>query len=230
MNNKRKNTIIWALTIILLLGFLSCGPSNPQSPRFIAVTASATVKVKPDEVVFKLAISTTDNDLSKSKDMNNLLSRKLIALCKEFKIAEKDIQSDSIQILRDFENNNKLKTKAFNGYQIRKKFKIVLRDFTKYESFYSKIIESDVTSDCKVIFTSSKYDKLLKETQRAALKKARKKAKYMAKSLKQSIGEAILIEENPDSHVQIGPGLRELNDEIESKTVLRGMLEVSTRV
>ena len=230
MTATHKTTIIFTLTVILLSGFLSCGPSNFQSPRYIAVSASATVKVKPDMVIFKLHISTIHKELPKSKEMYNHLSRKLIALASQFKIAENDIRTDFIQISKEYENNNKSKKITFKGFRIRKKFTIILRDFSKYEPFYSQLIESDVTSHCEVTFTSSNYVKLLKESQRAALKSARKKAKYMARSLKQSIGDPILIEENPDISGNITPGLNELTVKNAGKIFPKGMLKITTRV
>ncbi len=199
------------MKLIILILSLLIAPSVPAQtkpePETVDVSGSAEVRVAPDEVIFSLDVTNTDNDLQIAKKQNDDTVAKVLVLTKSYAIPQQDVKTDYISVDRKFEfvreNNRRIYDedgdeigeKTFKGYEISKTIIVRLKDLTKFEAFFSDVIKSGVTEINSVRFESSKIREIRDQARELAMKAAYEKAKAMAAAIGQSIGRAISIVE-----------------------------------
>jgi uncharacterized protein YggE len=181
----------------------STGSSAPDSqavvqPRTISVTGSADVMVVPDEVVLTVGVETSDMVLTKAKNDNDTIIKKVIAEAKKLGIEEKYIQTDYISIEPRYQDNYSTK-RDFLGFWVRKNIAFTLKDVSKFEMLYSTILESGVNYVYGVEFRTTELRKYRDQARALAIQAARQKAEALATELDQKIDDPLSISENSTS-------------------------------
>lgn len=170
----------------------------------VDVTGVSEIFVVPDEVTFSLKVAKTDKQLEKAKSDNDQIIRRVLEVAREFKIDPKDVKTDFITVKEAYErqripNSDDEFRNVFVGYTVSKTAVVKLKDLSRFEEFFSKVVGIGVTDISGVTFASSQLRKHKDEARAMAMRAAREKATALAAVIGQSVGKAVSIkEENVD--------------------------------
>jgi len=168
--------------------------SNKATTRVLSVTGSADVMVIPDTAVFTLAVETTNMDVMKAKSENDVSIKKIKKLAEELKIEAKYVETDYISVNPKYTYTNNGEN-IFKGYIVHRGLVITLKDLSKFDELFTRILESGANYVQNVQFKTSNLRKHKDEARALAIKAAKEKAVAMAKELGQTIGKANMIQE-----------------------------------
>jgi len=117
---------------------VACGTSanSTRQPRTINVTGSADVMVVPDEVVFSVGVETSDIVLTKAKNDNDAVIKRVLDQAQSLGVEEKYIQTDYISIeprYQDAYQKDGSPDRELIGYFVRKNIAFTLKDVSKFE-------------------------------------------------------------------------------------------------
>ncbi len=112
-------TFLTAAALLLLpaLSQAQIAPS-PVSPPSISTSGESTVYVTPDEVRLSVGIETVDHSLDKAKADLDGRSQQLLGAIKAGGIESKNVQTDTVQVSIDYENDGR----TFAGYRARRSY------------------------------------------------------------------------------------------------------------
>lgn len=164
--------------------------------RHITVTGASQVMVIPDEVLLTIGVETSDKELTKARQANDEIVQRVLAIAEEMKIDSKYVQMDYISIEPRYQDS--YTEKHFVGFFVRKTIVITLRDLTKFEELFSRLLESGVNYVHGVDFRTTELRKYRDQARALAIQAAREKAVALASELDQEVGEPVLIQENSD--------------------------------
>ncbi len=189
-----KRFYVSAIFLFVVVLF-SSQPAHAQQqtnyPRLISVTAEAQVKVVPDEVVLRLGVETWDRVLTVAQSQNDVIVQKTFDIAKEFKLADKDIQTDYIKIVPTYDNNNynQYDKGHITGYLAQKTIAINLKDVNKFETLLTQLLQGGVNHVHGIQFNTSELKKYRDQARSLAIKAAREKAENLAKELGVKVGK-----------------------------------------
>ncbi len=167
--------------------------SPAQPPRTIRVNGDAEVKVIPDEVTLTLGVETWDRQMSVARSANDVIVKRVLALCTAQGIDPKYVQTDYINVEPRYRYESE--RTEFIGYFVRKNIVITLRDLDKFEEFYAAALDAGVTHVHNIDFHTTELRKYRDQARQLALEAARQKAEAMAGTLGQSLGAPLAIQE-----------------------------------
>lgn len=171
----------------------------------IVTTGTAEIFVDPDQVSISLNVEKNSMDLQKAKSENDAAVEKIIAETKKFGIEPKDVKTRriSVDMLYEYiqgkdekvldEYGDEVGRKVFKGYEVSKSIEVLLRDVSKFEAFYSALLETGLTEINSVTFSTSKIREFKDQARTEAMKAAKEKASAMAGAVDQRIGKAVRI-------------------------------------
>lgn len=143
--------------VIIMFLCLGVFAQEKQEPNTIDVSGKAEVFVAPDEVVFPLDVTNVDLDLQKAKEANDETVAQVLNLTKKYSVEPKDVKTDYISLDKKYEffrdKNNRvfdedgdeISRKKFKGYKISKTVIVTLRDISKFEAFFSEVLDAGIT-------------------------------------------------------------------------------------
>jgi uncharacterized protein len=181
------------LTLLLFITVEALAQST-ANPPLITVSGEASVKVTPDEVVFRLVVENVDKDLVAAKKLNDERVKGVLALARDYQIAPQDIRTDYISVQPEYKED-KYGRSVSVGYQVSKTVAFVLKDFSRFDSLLSDVVKLGVTRVSDVAFRTSQLRKHKDQARALAVKAAREKALAMAQEIDQTIGKAFSIQE-----------------------------------
>lgn len=204
--------------VILLLAAAVSAQDIDKMPT-ITTTGTAEIFVDPDQVTISLNVEKTSMDLQKAKSENDAAMEKIIAETKKFGIEPKDVKTRriSVDMLYEYvqgkdekildEYGDEVGRKVFRGYEVSKNIEVLLRDVSKFEAFYSALLETGLTEIGSVTFSTSKLREFKDQARTESMKAAREKASAMAAAVEQRIGKAIRITEGTVGSSYISSGI-----------------------
>lgn len=201
-----KNLSIAFVLIAVLVVGISAQSGDVSKMPTVEVTGVSEIFVVPDEVTFSLKVAKTDKELEKAKRDNDQVIRKILETARDFKIDAKDVKTDFITVKEAYKreripNSDDEYNNVFVGYTVSKTAVVKLKDLSRFEEFFSKVIGIGVTDISGVTFASSQLRKHKDEARSMAMRAAREKATALAGVIGQSIGKAVAIkEENVDGY------------------------------
>lgn len=160
----------------------------------ISVNGEAVVYVKPDKIVIRLGIETSDPDIMAAKQKNNEILKKTFAVLKESGVEEKEIQTDYLSVEPRYEDG--FARRNFLGFFVRNILAVNLADTGKVEGLITKALQAGVNNIFGVDFQTTEFKKYREQARELALKAAKEKAEKMASVLNLSVGSPIQITEN----------------------------------
>lgn len=179
--------------------------TNQATSRVLSVTGSADVMVIPDEAVFTLAVETTNMDIMKAKSENDVSIKKIKTVAEELKIESKHLVTDYISVNPKYTYTNNGES-IFKGYTVHRGLVITLKDLSKFDDLFTRILDSGANYIQNVQFKTTQLRKYKDEARALAIKAAKEKAVALAKELGQTIGKANLIQEiQEDAYSYYGP-------------------------
>ena len=196
-----------SLSVILLcLAFSSQAQEIDKLPM-ITVTGIAEVQITPDEAVFSIDVTKTNKDLQTAKRLNDESVGKILELTRRFSIAPQNVQTAQISVDMKYDSIRDPKTRivnddgdevgkrVFRGYEVSKTVTVRLTDISRFEEFFSEVLQTGVSAVNSVRFETSKLRETRDTARDMAMKAAKEKATAMAAAVGQNIGRAIKITE-----------------------------------
>lgn len=213
---------------ILLSGLSLKAQHNPVIPPTVLVTGEGIVKVVPDQVLINSRIEHEGSNAQEIKKQNDAVVDRVIKYLRAQGIPEKNIKTDYINLIKNYDYNTKKYTYAAN-----QSISIKLDDLKNYEKIMSGLLEQGLNRIDGIQFISSEIEKHTAEARRLAVLNARSKATEYVTPLDQSIGKAISISEVETN--QFVPVYRQemmkMSDASASQeTIAPGEMEVKARV
>lgn len=219
-------------SIILL--FAALGTFAVQAQQINNITPAVTVngegivKVIPDEVIIKSRIEHDGDNPQDVKKQNDAVVDAVIKYLKSEGVPEKNIQTDYINLNKNYNYDNKT-----YSYVANQAISIKLDDLKNYEKIMSGLLKAGLNRIDGVQFKSSEMDKYMAEARKKAVLDAKAKASDYATSLNQSIGKAISISEVQTSNFPPMYRMNEMkasSDSMEQETIAPGEMEISAKV
>ncbi|WP_339651596.1 SIMPL domain-containing protein [uncultured Salegentibacter sp.] len=217
--------IILLMAVITGFGMQAQNDTNPG----IHVTGEGVVKVAPDKVTIKSQIEHEGQSATSVKSQNDEVVNKVIKYLKSEGIAEKNINTNYINLNKRYNYNDKTYT-----YVANQAISITLEDISKYESIMKGLLENGLNGINGIEFESSAIKKHKAEARRKAVLNAKEKAEALAKPLGQTVGKAYKISEGSSNNYQPVYGAMRIKgsaDEASNQeTMAPGEMEISIDV
>lgn len=202
---------------------------NNQTPPQIQVSGQSFMKIKPDHALITIGAEIKNADASKAKEENDKIIAKMIQVIKKSKIEDKDFQTQRVHLYksRDYQQ----KKDYFVANQI---ISITLHNLDDYENLISDLIEVGANTIQGVEFKSTETEKYASEIRAKAVLDAKKKAEDYASALSQTVGKALLV--NDQSSVMhprvynMKTVAFEATADMQEQTLAVGEIEISTHV
>jgi uncharacterized protein YggE len=110
---------IAALVSVLLLAVSAQAAESTHENRdtTVSVVGTATLKLPPDQATVPIIVSTEDEDMEKSKQLNDKKVKKLLALAEHYGVAKDDIQTtyNSVEPQMGYGDNVTVETDVYTG-------------------------------------------------------------------------------------------------------------------
>jgi uncharacterized protein YggE len=219
----------------ILILFAALGTFAVQAQQVNNITPTVTVngegivKVIPDEVLIKSRIEHDGDNAQEVKKQNDAVVDAVIKYLKSEGIPEKNIQTDYVNLNKNYNYNDKT-----YSYVANQAISIKLDDLKNYEKIMSGLLKVGLNRIDGVQFKSSEMDKYMSEARKKAVLDAKNKASEYATSLNQSIGKAISISELQTSNYPPVYRMNEMkasSDSMEQETsIAPGEMEISAKV
>jgi uncharacterized protein YggE len=184
----------WPLLITLFA--LSVLPALALDEPTISVTGSASIDVKPDQVVLTASVESRGEELSAAKLDNDQKIAELIEFLKSSKIDVRNVQTDFIEIDPIYLRANKGNANALlgksqqpidslkpTGYAVRRGFNIRLTDVNRFEEVYAGLIDRGINRVSGIAFQTSELGKLQAAARQRAMADAKAKAELLVSEL-----------------------------------------------
>jgi uncharacterized protein YggE len=217
--------IILLMAVITGFGMQAQNDTNSG----IHVTGEGIVKVAPDKVTIKSQIEHEGQSATSVKSQNDEVVNKVIKYLKSEGIAEKNINTNYINLNKRYNYNDKTYT-----YVANQAISITLEDISKYESIMKGLLENGLNGINGIEFESSAIKKHKAEARRKAVLNAKVKAEALAKPLGQTVGKAYKISEGSSNNYQPVYGAMRIKgsaDEASNQeTMAPGEMEISIDV
>lgn len=219
--------IILVIAVITGLGMQA---QSENSKPGIHVTGEGKVNVTPDKVTIKSQIEHEGNSAASVKQQNDEVVNKVIKFLKAEGIAEKNINTDYINLNKRYNYKDKTYT-----YVASQAISITLKDIAKYETIMKGLLENGLNGINGVTFESSEIEKHKAEARRKAVLNAKSRAEALAAPLNQKVGKAYMISEMGNNHHQPVYRMMEMKASSDSsgqqqETIAPGEMEVSVKV
>ncbi|WP_271424795.1 SIMPL domain-containing protein [Aequorivita sinensis] len=183
--------------LILALTTTAAMAQNTLPPPTIDVTGEGIVRVVPDEVTINIRVENTGENVKSLKKQNDAIVNDVIKFLKKMNIENKDVQTQYMNLNKNYDYNTKTYTFAAN-----QAISIKLYDLSQYEAIISGLLDTGVNRIDGVMFSSSKKEALESQARKNAIENALMKAKEYAGVLNQTVGKAVSISEQTNA----GPG------------------------
>jgi len=185
---------IFVLLVLLSLQSISVKSEEQAIRRKITVTGTSDVKIIPDIIYFHVGVENWNKNLTEAKRLNDKRIRDLISITKKYNIADKNIQTSSLNLSPTYKNYKEDKIK---GYQVLNNVSIELTNIAVFDSLMEEFIDAGLNNIYGIEFKSSESIKHRSEARKLAVRAARNKAEEMAGELGMKVGKAIEISEIP---------------------------------
>ena len=217
------------ILLFALVAGLGMQAQNDNSNPGIHVIGEGIVKVTPDKVTINSRIEHEGQSATSVKSQNDEVVDKVIKFLKSEGIAEKNINTDYINLNKRYNYNDKTYT-----YVANQAISITLRDISKYEAVMKGLLENGLNGINGIEFKSSEIEKHKAEARKRAVLNAKEKAEALAEPLGQTVGKAFMISEGSNSNYQ--PVYRAMEMKASSdqasnqETIAPGEMEVNVKV
>lgn len=219
----KKTLLLIAFMSSMLLQAQQISPSQP----LVQTNGEGIVKIVPDQVLIKSRIEHDGKDPQEVKRLNDAAVSEVIQYLKSQGISERNIQTDYINLNKNYNYDNKT-----YSYVSNQAISILLEDLTNYEKIMSGLLEAGLNRIDGIEFKSSEIDKYNSEARKRAVMDAKMKAEEYAGALNQSVGKAVSINEIEAGYHQPVYRMNEMmktSDAVE-ESIAPGELEIKAKV
>lgn len=191
MKIKFLSCIVLISSFVIVTG---CAKNTEKMPpRVISVTGEGEVKAVPDKIILSLNIESQNMVLDVAKSQNDGIVKSVLAVIADYKIAPKDVQTNSLRIESQYKNIDWGIRGKFLGYAVSQTTNVTLRDISKYDSFLSDILKTGISGLNYVRFGIEDSEKYKRESRDLAVKNAKNKAEQLAGKMGAKLGKAVYV-------------------------------------
>ncbi|WP_430613252.1 SIMPL domain-containing protein [Flavobacterium sp. JP2137] len=181
-------------TFLFALTMNAQNPTAMQTPQ-ISVSGVGKVSIKPDQATITIGTENRGSEAVAVKKENDVAIANIIKYLKKMKIAEKDYQTQRVNLYK----NRDYETKQ-DYFQANQTITIQLKDLANYEELMLGLIQAGANQIQGVEFKSSKEADYQTEARTKAVANAKKKATDYANALGQKVGKAIFVSDESVSY------------------------------
>ena len=219
---------IFYLFTLVLVTFSAMAQNNNSITPQVNVNGEGSVKIKPDYAVITMGAEIKDLDSAKAKKQNDEIIAKMIQVIKKSAIAEKDYQTQRVNLYKTREYQEKK-----DYFVASQTITITLRSLDNYEKLMADLMAAGANTINGVEFKSTQTEKVATEIRAKAVLNAKKKAEDYASALNQSIGKALIIsDQSMVNNPRVYMMKTAMADESAGmdQTIAVGEIEISTNV
>lgn len=219
----KKALLFIALCSTFLLQAQQISPSQPM----VITHGEGIVKVVPDQVLIRSRIEHEGKDPQEVKKKNDAVVNEVIQYLKSQGISEKNIQTDYINLNKNYNYDNKT-----YSYVSNQAISIKLNDLKNYEKIMSGLLSAGLNRIDGIEFQSSEIEKHNSEARKWAVLAAKAKAEEYAGALGQTIGKAVSINEIETGYPQPVYRMEMMKSSADGsqETIAPGEMEVKAKV
>lgn len=186
------------LIFVLLASFssFSFASALPQEPH-LYVQGTAKLQVKPDRATITIGIDDTQSTIADAKKNIDDIAQNVIAIGKQFGIAEKDIQAQQLNAYKQMDYDREQNKQVFVGFRVSRDIQLTLSQIDKYPELLQALVDAGVTEFRNTQFTVSDQNTILDAVQKAAIKDAKLAAKELAKDFDVKLGTLYSVSFSP---------------------------------
>lgn len=185
----KKLLLLWIIAGVFFPK-TALGESQPTH-RQITVMGEAVVNVEPDSVVLTLGIETADKEIAAAKAANARIIQKVIAVCTQHGVEQKNIGTDHLYLEPRYDDY--YKKQGFLAYYVRNTIAITITDVTTLETILTELLQIGVNYVHGIEFQTTKFKEYRQQARELALRAAQEKATQMAAVLSVTIGQPLEI-------------------------------------
>ena len=155
------------------------------------VLGRGTVEAEPDHVGVRVGINNRAASPTAALDQNSAVARKIIDFAKKFGIAEKDIQTDSINLAPAYKSvpvPGGGTRQEPDGYTASNVVRVRLTDLSRLGTFMRQVLDQGATNINGVHFGLSDPQKSADEARTKAVEDAVRQARLLADAAKVKLG------------------------------------------
>jgi hypothetical protein len=160
----------------------------------LTVTADAQVRRAPDLASINLGVSSRADTASAAMEANGKQMTAVMAALKKVGVADKDIQTATLNLSQEMIYNNNEPPKP-GGYTAMNQLNIQVRDLKKLGSAIDASVNAGANQIYGVTFSVQKADEALDDARREAVKKARTRAELYAAAAGLTVERIVSISE-----------------------------------
>ena len=188
-------------TPIIAAGLMFTAPAAfaqqaPASVPKIVVSGEGEATVPPDLALLSLSVMREAKTAREALDANTAAMAAVIAAMKSSAIADRDLQTGTIQISPRYNYTNKddgSQTAELVAYQVTNTLSVRVRDIAKTGEILDKAVTLGVNQGGGVTFTNTDASKTLTEARKKAVADAIDKAKTLASAAGVTLGRVLEI-------------------------------------
>jgi uncharacterized protein len=183
----------------LAVGNIDIMKIDPKSDApTLMLTIIGTAKAKPDLINISAGITAKSATPAEAMAQNNAAMAKLLAAIKAKGVADKDIQTSSINLGQDYEYVGE-KGPVPKGYSASNMVTVQLRDVAQSGVIIDMMAKNGATNINGPSFSIDKPEPLEEKARLDAMAKAQKKAAFYAKAAGYSSARLLFISEGQDT-------------------------------
>lgn len=212
MEKRILKTTISALIIVLVLAgsvALTGGHAETLSipeaqattesqPKTVQVSGTGEVQVEPDSAVISLGVQTDADTAQAALNENNTKVQSLLDSLTKSGIPSKNIQTQRLNLLPRYENNNN--NQKLVGYTASNIVKVQTDKLDSLGSLIDQAVKNGANTIENISFEVSDPEKWADQAREMAVQNAQHKAEQLAKLTNASLGPVLEIQETSNTH------------------------------
>jgi uncharacterized protein YggE len=226
------------LSLMIAVALLAAPPpasAQGASEGKMRILGRATVAAVPDQVTVRVGITNKAASPTAALDQNSAVARKIIDFAKQFGIAERDIQTDSINLAPAYksvqEPGGRTRQEP-DGYTASNMVRVRLTDMPRLGTFMRQVLDQGATNINGVHFGLSNPEKFADEARAKAVEDAVRQASLLAAAAKVKLGSIQEIVHPPRTEFRDGSAAADLRRPVvrTAVPVEVGVVEITSEV
>ncbi|MBP7272620.1 MAG: SIMPL domain-containing protein [Saprospiraceae bacterium] len=173
---------------------------NAVPPPQVTVSATADIRVPPDEVYVNCAVIVRTREVVEGNEQCEQKVAQTVAMLKQQGVLPKDLKSGSITVntvyFYDNNNDDTSLNRRVRYYEISRQINFKLTQLDKFDATIMSLLAAGVNEISSAEFCSSQYKMHRDEARRKACKAAKEKADLLTSELGAKTGKVTQISEN----------------------------------
>lgn len=191
--------------LALLASFLSVevpeALADAPEKRTISLSATGTVKTKPDKVDITTGVTSEGQTARDALDKNTEAMAKVVAGLKEAGIEPKDIQTTNFSVSPIYEQKKQGHAAFITGYRVTNQVHITVRDTGKLGDILDTVVGLGANQIGSISFGVSEPEALKDEARKQAMRNAIADAKLYAETAGVELGPVLTITEETGGYI-----------------------------